>query len=249
MRRFPATLTTPFVLVFALTAAAQDSSTAVIRGTVADATGARLAGATVSAQLVATSFTRTVKADSHGAFALSFLPPGDYSVRAEAPQMAPEVRTGVHAEIGATVELGFVLRVGGANETVNVSGETNAVETQPSGLSTVIGQREIAEVPLNGRRWQDLALHAPGVTEDPRGLMVDGVDNNNSFFGQARGRYRAPYQVLQRGGAGVPRVLEYVWRGVRTLEWRGDQRGHQVRDQPTARQRDLLHALQPVRGA
>ncbi|MDP9267623.1 MAG: TonB-dependent receptor [Acidobacteriota bacterium] len=212
MRRLLASLL--FALALVLTAAAQDSSTAAIRGTVADATGARIAGATVTAQLVATGFSRSVKADSSGAFALSFLPPGDYSVRAEAPQMSPELRSGVHAEIGATVVLGFILRVGGANETVTVSGETSAVDTQPSGLSTVIGQREIAEAPLNGRRWQDLALHAPGVTEDPRGLtssssgdlsfggvrgyhstfLVDGVDNNNAFFGQARGRYRAPYQ-------------------------------------------------------
>src|SRR3954465_5063061 len=203
-----------FVLLYAPLASAQDSSTAAIRGTVADATGARIPGASVTAQRAATGFTRSVKADSAGVFAVDFLPPGEYSVRVEAAQMAPEVRSGVHAEVGATVDLHFALRVGGASETVNVSGETDAIETQPSGLTTVIGQNEIAEVPLNGRRWQDLALHTPGVTEDPRGLtssssgdlsfggvrgyhstfLVDGVDNNNSFFGQARGRYRAPYQ-------------------------------------------------------
>ena len=78
----------------------------------------------------------------------------------------------------------------------------------------MIDERAITELPLNGRRFTDLALLAPGVTQDPRGLtsasngdlafggirgyqssyLVDGADDNNAFFSQARGRYRAPYQ-------------------------------------------------------
>ncbi|MBI2679318.1 MAG: TonB-dependent receptor [Candidatus Koribacter versatilis] len=195
-------------------AAAQDSSTAAIRGTVADATGARIAGATVTAQLANTGATRTATTNKAGEFVFQFLPPGRYTVRAEAPQMAPQVRSSVSAEVGATIQLDFTLRIGGPSETVTVTADASAIETQPSGLTTVIGENEIAEVPLNGRRWQDLALHTAGVTEDPRGLtsastgdlafggvrgyhttfLVDGVDNNNAFFAQGRGRYRAPYQ-------------------------------------------------------
>src|SRR3954463_11514362 len=102
-------LTFAFALTFTFlcvpSASAQDSSTAAIRGTVADATGARIPGASVTAQRAATGFTRSVKADNAGAFALDFLPPGEYSVRVEAAQMASEVRSGVHAEVGATVDL------------------------------------------------------------------------------------------------------------------------------------------------
>ena len=78
----------------------------------------------------------------------------------------------------------------------------------------MIPQQAIENLPLNGRRFTDLALLTPGVTQDPRGLtsdsngdlsfggtrgfqnnfLVDGADNNNSFYAQARGRYRAPYQ-------------------------------------------------------
>ncbi len=88
------------------------------------------------------------------------------------------------------------------------------VDPESGEVSQIIDEQCIAELPLNGRRFTDLALLMPGVTQDPRGLtsgsngdlsyggirgyqnsfLVDGTDNNNSFFAQARGRYRAPYQ-------------------------------------------------------
>ena len=102
--------------------------------------------------------------------------------------------------------LGFKLVVAGTKEIVTVSGEQPLVETQPSAISAVIDERAINELPLNGRRYTDLALLTPGVTQDPRGLtsgsngdlafggirgyqssyLVDGGDNNNAFFSQAR---------------------------------------------------------------
>jgi hypothetical protein len=88
------------------------------------------------------------------------------------------------------------------------------VETKPSAVSTLLDERAIGDLPLNGRRFSDLALFSPGVTEDPRSLtsstngdlsfgglrgfhnsfLVDGGDYNNAFVAQARGRYRAPFQ-------------------------------------------------------
>jgi hypothetical protein len=120
----------------------------------------------------------------------------------------------LRVELGGTSELEFRLAVAGTKEIVTVSGEQPLVETQPSAVSSLIDERAINELPLNGRRYTDLALLTPGVTQDPRGLtsgsngdlafggirgyqssyVVDGGDNNNAFFSQARGRYRAPYQ-------------------------------------------------------
>lgn len=128
--------------------------------------------------------------------------------------MSPQTSPRVHVDVGGVTELEFKLPVAGAKETVTVSGEPPLVETQPSGISSLIDERAINELPLNGRRYTDLALLTPGVTQDPRGLtsgsngdlafggirgfqssyLVDGGDNNNAFFAQARGRYRAPYQ-------------------------------------------------------
>jgi len=198
-----------------LTAAlAQDASTGAIRGIVSDQVGGRIPGASVTLVNNATGLRYSNSTDLEGRFALQLLPPVDYSGRAESIGMSPQITPTLHVDIGGTLQLAFKLAVAGATETVTVSDEPALVETQPAAISAVIDERAISELPLNGRRFTDLALLAPGVTQDPRGLtsasngdlafgglrgyqssyLVDGADNNNGFFAQARGRYRAPYQ-------------------------------------------------------
>jgi hypothetical protein len=142
------------------------------------------------------------------------LPAGDYYARASSPGMSPQLTPNLHVDIGAVVELQFDLSVAGGTETVTVSAEPPLVETEPSPVSYLIDERAITGLPLNGRRFTDLALLTPGVTQDPRGLtsgsngdlafggirgfqtsyLVDGEDDNNAFVSQAVGRYRSPYQ-------------------------------------------------------
>ncbi len=208
-------LTAAFIssLLLATPALAQDA-TGAIRGTVTDAGGGRIGAATVVLINTATNFRYSTTTDVTGRFIFDLLPPGDYSGRVESPGMSPQTTPRLHVDVGGTTDLEFKLAVAGVKETVTVSGEPPLVETQPSGLSSLIDERAINELPLNGRRYTDLALLTPGVTQDPRGLtsgsngdlafggirgfqssyLVDGGDNNNAFFGQARGRYRAPYQ-------------------------------------------------------
>lgn len=200
----------------ALMAAAfgQDASTGAIRGTVTDSTGGLLEWAGVVAVNAATGVRYSTATDSQGHFALQMLPPGDYTARAEYRGMSPQETPRIHVEVGAAADLSFKLSIAGVKETVTVSGEPQLVETQPAAVSALLDERAITDLPLNGRRYTDLSLLAPGVTQDPRGLtsgsngdlafggirgyqssyLVDGADNNNAFFGQARGRYRAPYQ-------------------------------------------------------
>jgi len=204
-----------FTILFLATAVmAQDTSTGAIRGTVSDSAGARIRAANVVLVNAATNFRYSTTSDLSGGFAFELLPPGEYSARADSPGMSPQTTPRLQVDVGGTTELTFKLSVAGASETVTVSGEPPMVESQPSGISTLIDERAINDLPLNGRRYTDLALLTPGVTQDPRGLtsssngdlafggirgyqssyLVDGGDNNNAFFGQARGRYRAPYQ-------------------------------------------------------
>src|SRR6267154_465937 len=196
------------------TSMAQDASTGAVRGSVLDLTGAAISGASVKLTAIDSSRERSAITDAQGSFSFDLLPPGEYSVRTSAAKMATHLRTGVKVDLEGSVHLTITLRIAAAQESVSVQAGSPVVETEPSGVSDVIDQRAISDLPLNGRRFTDLALLTPGVTQDPRGLtsssngdlafggvrgyqssfLVDGADNNNSFFGQARGRYRAPYQ-------------------------------------------------------
>ena len=193
---------------------AQDASTGALRGTVLDPDGGLIQGANVAIVNAATGAAYTATTDANGHFALELLPAGDYSARAEVPGMSPQVTPTLHLDVGGTLQVQFRLTLAGASESVTVSGAPPLVETVPSSVSAVIDEKAINDLPINGRRFTDLALLAPGVTQDPRGLtsssngdlafggirgyqssyLVDGADNNNGFFAQSRGRYRAPYQ-------------------------------------------------------
>jgi len=214
--RYFSSLFLPF-LIFTLaisSIAAQDSATGSIRGTVLDSTGGRIAQASIVVVNAANGARYTATSDAEGNFALE-LAPGDYFARVEAPGMSPEATPQVHVDVGGTAEFEFRLKVAGAQESLTVSAAPGLVETKPSAVSSLLDERALNDMPLNGRRFSDMALFSPGVTQDPRSLtsatngdlsfggirglhntfLVDGGDYNNAFFAQARGRYRTPFQL------------------------------------------------------
>ena len=99
--------------------------------------------------------------------------------------MSPQTTPHLHVDVGGTSELEFKLTVAGAKESITVTGEPPLVETQPSGISSLIDERAINELPLNGRRFTDLALLTPGFTQDPRGL-TSGSNGDLAFGGHPR---------------------------------------------------------------
>jgi hypothetical protein len=193
---------------------AQDSATGSIHGTVLDLSGARVPQASIVVVNSGTGVRYSATSDSEGHFTLDLLSPGDYSARVEATGMLPQVTPQLHVDVGGGAELTYRLKVAGAEESLTVSGAQAMVETKPAAVSMLLDERAMNDFPLNGRRFSDLTLFSPGVTQDPRGLtsatngdlsfggirgsqntfLVDGSDYNNAFFAQARGRYRAPYQ-------------------------------------------------------
>ena len=193
---------------------AQDASTGALRGVVLDAQGAVITNADIVAIRVETGVRYHSATDSAGRFAVDLLPPGQYSARAEAEGMSPQISPMMRVELGAATQLTFRLKVAGPKESITVSEAPRMAESDPSSVSALVDERAIKDLPLNGRRFTDLLLLSPGVTQDPRGLtsgsngdlsyggirgyntsfLVDGGDNNNGFYAQALGRYHAPYQ-------------------------------------------------------
>ena len=192
----------------------QDASTGALRGSVLDAHGAVVTNADIVAICVETGVRYHTATDTAGKFVVDLLPAGNYSARAEGEGMSPQISPVIRVDVGAAARLTFQLSVGGPKETVTVSAVSPSVETTPTGASALIDENSIANLPLEGRRFTDLLLLTPGVTQDPRSLtsgsngdlsyggirgyqtsyLVDGADFNNGFYAQATGRYRAPYQ-------------------------------------------------------
>ncbi|MGB8782517.1 MAG: carboxypeptidase regulatory-like domain-containing protein [Terriglobales bacterium] len=202
------------VIAIASMAWAQDASTGALRGAVLDAQGAVITNADIVAIRVETGVRYHSATDSAGRFVMDLLPPGQYSARAEAEGMSPQISPMIRVDVGAAAQLTFKLKVAGPKESITVSEAPRVGETDPSSVSALVDEQAIRDLPLNGRRFTDLLLLSPGVTQDPRGLtsgsngdlsyggirgyntsfLVDGADNNNGFYAQASGRYRAPYQ-------------------------------------------------------
>ena len=191
------------------------SSTGTITGTVVDSTGGVLPGATVTATQTDTGSLRTTTSNVGGAFTLPLLPVGEYVVAAELPGFAPARAAAVGVNVGGDASVRLVLEPAGVQASVTVTGEAPLIETTRSQVDSVVNERAIENLPVNGRNFIDFVLTTPGVVKDnfrvgdivfagQRGtlnsLVVDGADNNNTFFGQALGRTgtgRAPYQFSQ----------------------------------------------------
>ena len=194
--------------------AGAQSATGSIEGTVVDASGAVLPGVTVTVAESATGTERVATTDTNGLFRLPLLPVGVYTLTASLSGFENRQQPDIRLTIGQTITLRIEMAVAGVAETVNVSGGTPVIETSRSNVSSTVGEVAVQNLPVNGRNFIDFALLTPGVTRDVRtgdisfagqrgtlnSLVVDGADNNNTFFGQSVGRTgsgRAPYQFSQ----------------------------------------------------
>ncbi|MBA2340119.1 MAG: carboxypeptidase regulatory-like domain-containing protein, partial [Pyrinomonadaceae bacterium] len=204
-------------LLFAATVvyAQSQATTGNIEGRVLDPQGAVVPGASVTVVNQETGLEKTVTADGEGNYRHILLPPGSYTVRvAGQTGFATTELRDVVVNVGGITSLDISLSISGTSESVTVTGEAPVVETTRTSVSSVVNERAITNLPVNGRNYLDFATLTPAVIRDPtrtgdlavggqkgtlNSLQVDGVDNNNTFFGQSFGRTgtRPPYQFSE----------------------------------------------------
>jgi Carboxypeptidase regulatory-like domain/TonB dependent receptor len=138
-------------------------TTGTISGVVQDASGAALVGASVTIKNLDTGAVRTVATDNGGRYNAPDLPLGNYEVEAQQPGFQTEARIGINLTVGREAVVDLSLKVGQISERVLVTGEAPVVETTTSALSSLVDERTIRDLPLNGRSYDQLALFQPGV--------------------------------------------------------------------------------------
>ena len=145
-----------------------------ITGEVKDSTGALVPGATVTVINKATNATRPTSSNEVGLFDLPALPPGQYTVRCELDGFRTATRD-VEVQVQQTVRVNFVLELGAISEMATVTGQAPLVETSNATIGTVIENRRIVELPLNGRNYLQLVALSPNVSAEFAGAGQSGT--------------------------------------------------------------------------
>lgn len=171
-------------LFTALPLAAQNSE---ITGTVTDPTGAAIAGATINILNTATNQARTATTNDTGNYSVPFLVPGVYNVTAESGGFKVSARNKLDLQVGQVARIDFHLEIGAVSEQVEVTGGAPLLVTENAALGTVIENKRIVELPLNGRNYLQMITLSPNVTTE------GGANGGGGLQGGARSR--ASYSV------------------------------------------------------
>jgi hypothetical protein len=194
-----------------LSASAQTAATGNVEGQVTDSSGAVLPGVTITVRNMDTNVTRDIVTDGNGRYRAVALQPGRYEISSVLAGFDAKPVSNIDVQVGQTAAVDMRMHPGGVAETVTVQAEAPVIDTRRTDVSSVIGEQAIENLPITGRRWDNFVLLSPGVTNDGnfglvsyRGIsglynnnMVDGVDNNQAFFSEARGRTRISYAISE----------------------------------------------------
>jgi len=154
--------------------------TATISGVVRDASGAVIPGVAVTATNSETGLMRSAATSENGSYRFSALPVGTYDVRAELAGFQTKLERGLRIAVGDEAVLNIRLEVGVAAETVSVTAEAPVVNTTSGTLGSLVSEQTVADLPLNGRNYNDLTLGQAGVAEN-RAANTSGTLNGIQF--------------------------------------------------------------------
>jgi Carboxypeptidase regulatory-like domain/TonB dependent receptor len=169
-----------------------------ITGKVVDASGAVVPGATVTITNKATGVVISTPADSAGDYQVLTLIPGKYAVRASANGFETALRDDIEVHVQDHLAINFELKVGSIKQEITVSTGEPILQTESADVGGVVNSEQIVDLPLNGRRYADLALLEPGVNkyygaanpapdrfsvngnwETQNNFLLNGIDNNS----------------------------------------------------------------------
>ena len=148
------------VTLLAASALARAQATAELSGRVTDESGAVLPGVTVTATQSDTAVSRTVVTDDSGTYLMPNLPTGPYRLDVSLQGFRSYVQTGIVLQVGGTPTINVVLAVGNLEETVSVEAAAPLVDVRSAGISAVVENERILELPLQGRQVTDLIVLA-----------------------------------------------------------------------------------------
>jgi hypothetical protein len=185
-----------------------------LEGSIVDSSGALIAHAEVNLLNENTGDAKAKTADGEGHFIFPALEPGTYQVTISGSGFAESIFAHVLVNVGTTATLKAILTIAAVHQETSVYASAVsalAIDTSTSAISTVIDERAIDVLPLNGRNFTDFVLLTPGSTTDGDSGMVsfngiagnfnnytvDGANNNNAFYEEQIGRNSIPFQFSE----------------------------------------------------
>ncbi len=178
----------------------QATSVVQISGTVQDSAGGAVTGAEVRAVQSATGFERKTITGSDGSYSLNSLPIGPYTIQAGAAGFKTYTQTGVVLQVNTNPTVNIVLEVGAVSQSVEVHATAEMAETQTSGISQVIDQRRVVDLPLNGRQPTQLVLlSGAAVVAPPSDLASSKNYPSSTTISIAGGQSNGTYYLLDGG--------------------------------------------------
>ena len=206
----------------------------------------------------ATGGTWELKTDSTGHYRVPVLQPGEYEVHVAQTGFQPVARRGIQLTVGQNAVIDVKLEVGRIAEEMTVTGASPTINITSGSVSGLVSDKEIRELPLNGRSFQQLALLQTGVTPalaagndvvggrapkisingarpEQNSFLLDGTDINN-VYNKTPGS-SAGVLLGRRSGARIPGADQRLLGGVRPIRRRHHQRRHAIRRQRVSRHR------------
>ncbi len=198
------------MVAFASSAWAQTRTTGVIQGTVLDEAGAVLPAANVEVRHPGTNFTRSIATDSDGRFVFLQLQPGGYVLTVSKQGFATVIQENLDLTVGQTISLNLSMKVSRLEEKITITAAPT-IDTVQTEASSTLTELSVANLPILGRKFEDLLTLTPGVsiTQGPDGdeinfagqrgifnnINLDGGDYNNGFFGEQAGGQRVAVDI------------------------------------------------------